>query len=147
MAKIGVTDLLIQVEPDRDRLRIALSRAFGVDPGRVSITDIDGDRPIPDETQVLLYREPEDMPGDFPAWFSQAVDEGLAGQVDPAWDAVAAELGTVVLTEAPDYESTVHLPDGTRHVLYIPEEDEGGYLMTPKLRQLIDTAHRRLIAS
>lgn len=140
MTMIGATDILIQTEPNRDRLRIAVSRAFGVDPGHVTVDDAEGTTPILDDAEIILLRQPGDMPGDFPAWYSQAVTSDLADRVNPSWDVIAHELGTVILSEAPDYKTIVHLPNGTGHVLYVPEEDEGGYRITPELRRLIDRA-------
>ncbi|MGC4106781.1 MAG: hypothetical protein QM753_10585 [Thermomicrobiales bacterium] len=140
MSMVGATDILVQDEPDRNRLRIAVSRAFGIDPGLVTVDDADGRMPIPADAKVVLLRQPGEMPGDFPAWFSQAVDTDLEDRVDAAWDAVARTLSLTILTEAPDDESTAHLPDGTRRVLFVPEEDEGGYRMTPELLHLIELA-------
>lgn len=138
MTMIGATDLLLQAEPTRDRLRIAVSRAFGIDPGHVTVEDVDGTTPIPDNSVIVLLRQPGTMPGDFPAWYSQAIAPELADRVDQSWNAIARDLGTVILSEAPDYETVAHLPDGTGHVLYVPEGDEGGYRITPELQRLID---------
>lgn len=138
MTMIGATDLLIQTEPNRDRLRIAVSRAFGVDPGHVTVGDATGTTPIPNDAEIVLLRQPDDMPGDFPVWYSQALVPKLADRVDHSWNAIARDLGTVILSEAPDYETVAHLPDGTGHVLYVPEADEGGYRITPELQRLIE---------
>lgn len=145
MTMIGATDLLLQADPSRDRLRIAVSRAFGVDPGRVTVGDAEGTTPIPDDAEIVLLRQPGVMPGDFPAWYSQAITPGLADRVDRSWDAIARDLVTVILSEAPDYGTIAHLPDGTGHVLYVPEEDEGGYRITPELKRLIEQ-HSRPVA-
>lgn len=137
MGMIGTTDILIQNEPDRNRLRIAVSRGFGIDPGMVAVDDADGPRPIPSDAKVVLLRQPGNMPGDFPAWFSQVVEADLEPHVDAAWDDIAHALSVVILSEAADDDSTVHLPNGSRMVLFLPEEDEGGYRMTPELRRII----------
>lgn len=133
----GVTDILMRTEPDRNRLRTAVSRAFGIDPGLVTVDDAEGRSPIPADAKVILLRQPVDLPGDFPAWFSQVVVSDLASRVDDAWDAIARSLGVLILSEAVDDDSTVHLAAGRRYVLSIPEEDAGGYRMTPELRRLV----------
>ena len=47
----------------------------------------------------------------------------LKPEVDPAWDAAAAELHVLILTDAEEYDTlTAHLPDGSRHVLRMPEQ-------------------------
>lgn len=135
---IGETDLLIRTEPNRDRLRIAVSRAFGVDPGHVTVDDATGTTPIPDDAEIVLLRQPDDMPGDFPTWYSQSLVPELAERVERSWNAIARDLSTVILSEAPEYKTIAHLPDGTGHVLYIPEEDEGGYRITPELQRIIN---------
>ena len=142
MGLIGVTDILMRAEPDRNRLRTAVSRAFGIAPGHVAVEDAEGRSPILASAKVVLLRQPGDMPGDFPAWFSQVVASDLESRVDDAWDAVARALGILVLSEATDDDSMVHLADGSRHILSIPEDDAGGYRMTPELRRLVaDSAY------
>ena len=135
------TDILIRDDPNRDRLRLAVSRAFGVAPGFVTVTEATGDEPIPEDVMVLLLHQPEIMPGDFPTWYDLSVSEGLLDRIEPAISAVAHELGTIIVTDADDYfEMTLHLPDGTRHTVELYQGDDDAFRITPEIRRLIDQA-------
>jgi hypothetical protein len=150
MTFIPVTDLYLAADPGMNRLRIAVSRAFGVDPGLVSVSDFEDEAPIPDQVRIILRRWLNNLPGDFPVNYWQTIDADLEDRIDAAYDVVAADLGAVVITDAGPSASMIHLPDGSRYVLYLPEPEEGGIVATPQLRQLIDAAPqstRRAVAS
>lgn len=144
MALTLVTDILIRGAPSREALRNAMSRSFGVDSGMVTVTEATGKDPIPDDVRILLLRQPESMPGDFPAWYSFSVAPDLVGQIDEAMNGVAKVLDTVILTEAENYsDMTMHLPDGSARVVGLYQDDDDAFRITPEIQALIDEATAR----
>ena len=143
MALTSVTDILFSEEPRIHELRDAAASAFGVGPADVAVGLLLVLRPPPG-SRVLLQRQPEDLPGDFPAWYGLAVDASLQSRVVRAVDAIARSLGMPMLTDAEDDEDmTLHLPDGTHHTVRLTQDDDDAFRITPEMRRLIDAAGGR----
>jgi len=145
---ITATDVLLRDTPDRERLRNAVARAFGIARGLVTVGDAEGDDPIPNNVRILLLRQPLDMPGDFPVWYHLSIDPDLASTLDPAFDAVAHILGTTILTDAEDYfEMSLHLPDGSNRIVDLSQDDDGAFRLSPDIRSFVERATRQVVAS
>ncbi len=81
------------------------------------------------------------MPGDFPTWYGLTVDDDLVEYVDRALNTVAHGLGTVALSDADDdRDMTIHLPDGSGHVVRLTQDDDDAFRITPEMRHLIEGA-------
>lgn len=143
MALTAATDILFTDEPGEDALREVAARAFGVDPAAVAVGPLLELTPPPD-SQVVLQRQPEDLPGDFPVWFGLALDASLMPRVTRAIDTVVFGLGIVALTDGDDDDTmTLHLPDGSDRVVRLEQGDDDAFRITPEMRQLIERAARR----
>ncbi len=139
-----MSDILLRDVVDPDRLRIAASRAFGIAPSLVSVTEAAGFETIPDDARVVMLHESQDMPGDFPTWYGVSVDPALVDRVDGAIETIARTLDTVVPTDAEDQQDmTIHLPDGSGHVVRLEQGEDDAFQITSEMRQLIDRATRR----
>lgn len=74
-------------------------------------------------------------------WLS--LDDALVDRVDPALDSVTRQLGTVALSDADDdLDMTIHLPDGSGHVVRLMQDDDDAFRITPEIRRLIECASR-----
>lgn len=143
MALTATTDILFADEPDVDALREVVARAFMVDPILVAVGPLLSADP-PANAQVVLQRQPEDVPGDFPVWYGLAVDSLLLSRVAGAIDTVAHDLGMAVISDAgEDEEMTLHLPDGMDRVVRLAQDGEDAFRITPEMRRLIDLAGHR----
>ena len=138
------TDILFHDDIEPDRLRRVSARAFHVAPEMVAVAEAAGHFPIPDDAKVILLHRSWNMPGDFPIWYGLTVDDDLVEHVDRALNTVAHGLGTVALSDADDdRDMTIHLPDGSGHVVRLTQDDDDAFRITPEMRQLIDGAMRR----
>lgn len=91
-----------------------------------------------------MLRESQDMPGDFPAWYGMSVDPTLADRVAAAVSTIARTLDAVLLTDAEDEQDmTLHLPDGSGHVVRLEQGDDDAFRITPEMRRLIERAWHR----
>jgi hypothetical protein len=136
----AATDILFTTEPDPRTLRKAAARAFEVDPSNVAVGPLLELNPTSD-TRVILHRQPEDARGDFPVWYGLTVEEPLVERVDRALDVITRSLGLVAISDADDDESmTIHLPDGTGHIVRLEPDADEAFRLTPGIRQLIERA-------
>ncbi len=143
MVLTAATDILFTDEPQADALRDVAARAFGVDPVAVAVGPLLALTP-PKGAQVILQRQPDDLPGDFPVWYGLAVDGSLMDQVKRAIDTLAYDLGITAISDADDDDDmTLHLPDGSDHVIHLEQGDDDAFRITPEMRQLIERARRR----
>jgi len=143
MVLTATTDILFTDEPGIDALRDVTARAFGVDPVDVAVGPLLELTPAPG-SQVILQRQPEDVPGDFPVWYGLAVDASLVGRVTRAIDTMAYGLGITAISDAADdVDMTLHLPDGSGRAVHLEQGDDDACRITPEMRQLIDRATRR----
>jgi hypothetical protein len=142
----SVTDILFSKEPRLHELRDAAASAFDVGPAEVAVGLLLVLTPPPC-SRVLLQRQPEDLPGDFPVWYGLALDPALIDHVPQALDAIAGDLGLAALSDAEDDEEmTLHLPDGTHHIVNLTQDDDA-FRITPEIQRLIDAAGRRSSAA
>lgn len=143
MVLTAVTDILFTEEPRTDALRDAAARAFDVAPEAVAVGPLLELTPPPD-SQVVMQRQPEDMPGNFPTWYGLAVDGALVDRVPHALDAMVEGLGIAAISDADDDEDmTLHLPDGSGHIVHLVQGDDDAFRITPDMRRLIEEATRR----
>ncbi len=90
-----------------------------------------------------MLREPEDMSGDFPVWYGLAVDASLVNRVPRALPSVSQALGIVAISDADeDEDMTLHLPDGSSHVVHLEQDDDDAFRITPEIQRLIERAGR-----
>jgi len=143
MVLTATTDILFTDEPRIDALRDATARAFGIDLVDVAVGLLLELTPA-SGSQIILQRQPEDVPGDFPVWYGPAVDASLMKRVTRAIDAIAHGLGIAAISDAADDDdTTLHLPDGSGHVVRLEQGEDDAFRITPEMRQLIDRATRR----
>ncbi|MDQ3539543.1 MAG: hypothetical protein M3440_02545 [Chloroflexota bacterium] len=139
-----MSDMLFRDTVDPDHLRVAASRAFGIAPNLVSVAEAAGLKAIPDEARVVMLRESQDMPGDFPAWYGMSVDPTLVDRAAAAVSTIARTLDAVLLTDAEDEQDiTLHLPNGSGHVVRLEQGDDDAFRITPEMHQLIESVGRR----
>jgi len=138
------TDILFRDDPPPDRLHHSVADAFRVPPEQVAVAEAAGNDPIPDDAQIILLHRSRTMPGDFPSWYGLTVDADLVERIDPALNTVARHLGTVALSDADDEQDmTIHLPDGSGHVVRLMQGNDNAFRMTPEIHRLIERATRR----
>ena len=143
MVLTAATDILFTDEPQVDALREVAARAFGIDPKAVAIGPLLALTP-PTGAQVVLQRQPEDLPGDFPVWYGLAVDTYLMKRVSRAIDTLTYGLGMTAISDADDEQDmTLHLPDGSGHVVRLEQGDDDAFRITPEMRRLIERARCR----
>ncbi len=67
------------------------------------------------------------------------MDDALIHEVDQAITLMSRHMEVVALTDAEDDDSmTLHLPDGSEHVVQLAPDDHEAFRMTPEIRQLIE---------
>ncbi len=138
------TDILFRDDPGPDRLKDVAARAFRIASENVAVAEAAGHDHISDRAQVVLLHRSQSMPGDFPAWYGLTVDAGLVDDVDLALNTMSHGLGTVALSDADnEQEMTLHLPDGSGHVVRLEQGDDDAFRITPEMHQLIERAGRR----
>lgn len=143
MVLTAATDILFTDEPRIEVLRDVTARAFGVDPVVVAVGPLVEFTPAPG-SQVVLQRQPEDLPGDFPVWYGLAVDASLMNRVPRAIDTVVHGLGIAAISDAADDDDmTLHLPDGSGHVVHLEQGEDDAFRITPEMSHLIERAPRR----
>lgn len=138
------TDILFRDDPGPDRLKDVAARAFRIASENVAVAEAAGHDQISNMAQVVLLHRSQTMPGDFPAWYGLTVDAGLIDDVDRALNTMSHGLGTVALSDAEDEQDmTLHLPDGSGHVVCLEQGDDDAFRITPEMRQLIESVGRR----
>lgn len=144
MTLTAETNILFYEVPDPIRLREVAARAFDVPLPLVNLRTIGDLAAVDPASRVQLIRHPEPLPGDFAAWYHLNVAADLVECVDDALDVVAGMIRTVALSEADDDgDMTIHLPDGSRHVVRLAQDDDDAFRITPEMRRLIDEAADR----
>jgi hypothetical protein len=143
MNQTNVTDILFEREPGADELREAAACAFGVRPAEVAVGRLQDVNVVTPGLQVVIQRQPEDMPGDFPAWYGLTVTERLLDRADSALNAVARQLGLVALSDARGQdEMMLHLPDGSGLVIDLPQGEDDSFHLAPAQKHVIAAARR-----
>jgi len=82
--------------------------------------------------------------GDFETTLLDWVDDSLTHHVTRAIDVLVQGLGIVAISDADDDDMmTLHLQDGSGHVVHLEQGDDDGFRITPEMRQLIERATRQ----
>jgi hypothetical protein len=138
------TDIFIAATPSPESLRVAMAHAYGVSEDRVGIRR--PGEPWPNTPVMVEFVANGYAPGDYP---TQVLPWGPEDRVDdPAIPAsLAVTFGVPVLTAGDSYDPTeqmLFLPDGSAHVIFVEQDDDGGIRNTPEMQRLIAAARAAL---
>ena len=110
----GVTDLYMTGNPEPAVLQAAAVWAFGVPVARVALATFRDPTPYPSDLQVWLQLQADDVPGDVPVRYAQAVTPSLADRVGEANRLMAISLGLTIVSDDDDAaDPIIYLPDGS----------------------------------
>ena len=126
-----------------DAIAVALAHAFNVSPSQVTVMPHDlftrPDDIWPDAEFVIDVNNDDPSPGDYPL----SVSVWGADDREPEASSLAVELGVPILigADVEEYDGfELHLPDGSRHLVSVEQDDDGGIRNTPEMRRLIASA-------
>lgn len=135
---IGVTDLYMATNPDAAALQGAAARAFGVPIAQVMVASFRDPKPYAPDLQVWLQFRADDVPGDLPIRYAQAVSLSLVSAVGEANRHMAVSLGMPIVSDDDDaVDPLIYLPDGSVTQRPLVPVQEDGYRLPSDLRRLL----------
>ncbi|MGN6484919.1 MAG: hypothetical protein ACTHMX_11010 [Thermomicrobiales bacterium] len=133
---MGVTDLYMTGNPEPAALQAAAARAVGVPLTQVVLATFRDPKAYSPDLQVWLQLRADDVPGDVPVRYAQAVMPSLADRVGEANRLMAMSLGLTIVSDDDDAaDPVIYLPDGSivQRPL-VPIEEDGYRLPSDLLR-------------